>query len=208
GGAFTTVNTIPQNSIAAFSITDGEKMDWNPKIDMIVTHIDPQIEYIVITGFTRLSDQIVAKQIQIEAATGSIISQQESPLDSTAIIVSQKQITPVLSDELMVNEEELGFQIPSLGEILTFAIRGFFVIAGLSALFFLLLGAFAWVTSGGDQDSISAARNKIQAAIVGLLIMVAVLSLVWTLEQIIFNGKICLGLSCPLTIPSLLEPSP
>ncbi|QQS44366.1 hypothetical protein IPM65_02080 [Candidatus Roizmanbacteria bacterium] len=100
---------------------------------------------------------------------------------------------------------ELGFQIPSLGDILTFAIRAFFVIAGLAALFYMLIGAFAWVTSGGDKDAVSAAREKIQAAVIGMILIVAVLAIIWTLEQVIFKRRICLGLSCPLTLPGLVE---
>src|SRR3989344_1267569 len=53
-----------------------------------------------------------------------------------------------------IDTGELGFKIPSLGDLLTFAIRAFFVIAGLAALFYLLLGALAWVTSGGDKDAV------------------------------------------------------
>lgn len=104
-----------------------------------------------------------------------------------------------------IDTGELGFQIPSLGDILTFVIRAFFVIAGLAALFYMLLGAFAWVTSGGDADAVSAAQQKIQAAVVGMLIIVGVLAIIWTLEQVIFNRRICLGLSCPLTLPGLVE---
>ncbi len=104
-----------------------------------------------------------------------------------------------------IDTGELGFQIPSLGDILTFAIRAFFVIAGLAALFYLLLGAMAWVTSGGDKDAITAAREKIQAAVLGMIMIVAVLAVIWTLEQVIFKRRICLGLSCPLTLPGLIE---
>ncbi len=104
-----------------------------------------------------------------------------------------------------VETGKLGFQIPSLGDILTFAIRAFFVIAGLAALFYLLLGAMAWVTSGGDKDAITAAREKIQAAVLGMIMIVAVLAVIWTLEQVIFKRRICLGLSCPLTLPGLIE---
>ncbi len=104
-----------------------------------------------------------------------------------------------------INVDEIGFNIPSLGDILTFVIRAFFVIAGLAALFYMLLGAFAWVTSGGDSDAVSAAQGKIQAAVVGMLIIVGVLAIIWTLEQVIFNRRICLGLSCPLTLPGLIE---
>ena len=104
-----------------------------------------------------------------------------------------------------VDVGSLGFQIPTLGDILTFAIRAFFAIAGLAALFYMLLGAFAWVTSGGDKDAITAAREKIQAAVVGMILLVAVLAVVWTLEQVIFKRRICLGLSCSVTLPGLIE---
>ncbi len=109
-------------------------------------------------------------------------------------------------DDVQVSETALGFQIPTLGELLTFAIRGFFVIAGLAALFYMLLGAFAWVTSGGDKDAVSAAQQKISAAVVGVLVIIAVLAIVWTLEQVIFNKTVCFGLSCPVTLPTLLNP--
>jgi hypothetical protein len=69
----------------------------------------------------------------------------------------------------------------------------------------MLLGAFAWVTSGGDADAVGAAQQKIQAAVLGLIIVVAVLAIVWTLEQVIFARRICLGLSCPVTLPGLIE---
>ena len=106
-----------------------------------------------------------------------------------------------------VDAGSLGFKIPTLGDILTFAIRVLFVVAGLAALFYLLLGAFAWVTSGGDKDAVTAAREKIQAAVIGMILIVGVLAIIWTLEQVIFNRRICLGLSCSLTLPGLIVPS-
>ena len=104
-----------------------------------------------------------------------------------------------------IDTGDLGFKIPSLGDLLTFAIRAFFVIAGLAGLFYLLLGALGWVTSGGDKDAVTAAREKIQAAVLGMILIVAVLAIIWTLEQVIFSRRICLGLSCPLTLPGLIE---
>ena len=99
----------------------------------------------------------------------------------------------------------LGFKIPSLADILGFIIRIFFVVAGLAALIYMLLGAFAWITSGGDKDAIGAAREKIQAALIGMIMIVVVLALIWTLETLVFQRRVCLGLSCPVIIPSLLE---
>ncbi|OGK46773.1 hypothetical protein A3A93_03955 [Candidatus Roizmanbacteria bacterium RIFCSPLOWO2_01_FULL_38_12] len=104
-----------------------------------------------------------------------------------------------------ISTGDLGFQIPSLGDILTFTVRVFFVIAGLAALLYLLLGALAWITSGGDKDAVSAAQQKIQAAVIGMILIVAVLAIIWTLEQVVFKRRICLGLSCPLTLPGLIE---
>ncbi|MFA9289263.1 MAG: hypothetical protein ACEQSA_05295 [Weeksellaceae bacterium] len=104
-----------------------------------------------------------------------------------------------------ISTDDLGFEIPSLGDILTFVIRAFFVLAGLAALFYMLIGAFSWITSGGDKDAVGAARDKIQAAVVGVILIVAVLAVIWTLEQVIFKRRICLGLSCPVTLPGLIE---
>lgn len=101
----------------------------------------------------------------------------------------------------------LGWDIPSIGEILTFVIRFFFVMAGLLALFFLLLGALGWVTSGGSKEGVEKAREKIVAAVVGVVLIVVVLSIIWTLEKVVFHCNICFGIACPLTIPSIIPGS-
>ena len=133
----------------------------------------------------------------VEAAGGNCFE-----ADGTTALVAAD--VPACSE---IDVSKLGFQIPTLGDILTFAVRAFFAIAGLSALFYMLLGAFAWVTSGGDKDAITAAREKIQAAVVGMILIVAVLAVIWTLEQVIFKRRICLGLSCSVTLPGLIETS-
>ncbi len=99
----------------------------------------------------------------------------------------------------------LGFAIPDLSLLLTFLIRVFFAIAGLAALLYLLLGALAWITSGGSKEGVDKARDKIEAAIIGLIVIVAVLSLMWTMEQVVFNKSLCFGISCNLTLPVLLK---
>ncbi|MEO6508730.1 MAG: hypothetical protein ABIO02_02145 [Patescibacteria group bacterium] len=106
------------------------------------------------------------------------------------------------------SDKGLGFAIPTLAEILTFAIRLVFVAGGLAALVMLLLGAFAWITSGGEKEKTKAAQEKIQAAVIGVILIAVVLAVVVTLEQVVFAGNICLGLSCGITIPSLLKPAP
>ena len=99
----------------------------------------------------------------------------------------------------------IGFTPPSLIDVLTFVIRMFFVIAAVMALFYLLMGALSWITSGGDKENVKKAQEKIQAAIIGLIVIVAVLALIVTLEQVVFKKQICVGLSCPISIPSLIK---
>lgn len=91
------------------------------------------------------------------------------------------------------------FKIPSLPDMISFLIKMFFFIAGLAALLYLLMGAFAWVTSSGDKENVKKAQDKIQAAVIGLIIIVFVLAIMVTLEQFVFNRKFCLGISCPVT---------
>lgn len=100
--------------------------------------------------------------------------------------------------------------VPKLGlaTVLTFAIRTFFVIAGLTAFLYLILGAFNWITSGGDKEAIDKARNKIQAAVIGIILIFAVLAIIYTLEQVIWRGTFCLGISCPIKFPALITPTP
>ena len=104
---------------------------------------------------------------------------------------------------------ELTVDVPklTLGGILTFAIRTFFAVAGLVAFFYLILGAFNWITSGGDKEAIEKARNKIQAAVIGIILIFAVLAIVYTLETVVFNRNLCFGISCEITLPTLL-PTP
>lgn len=99
----------------------------------------------------------------------------------------------------------LGFEIPSLSILLTFLIRFFFVLAGLSALLYLLWGSLDWIMSGGEKEKVQKAREKIMNALIGVIVIVATLSLIWTLEQVVFKEAICFGISCDMKLPVLLK---
>ncbi len=96
----------------------------------------------------------------------------------------------------------LGFTIPSFAQVLTFAIRLFFIVAGLVALLYLLLGAFGWITSGGNKEAVDKAREKIQAALVGLILIFVVLAIVTVMENILNIG---LGISREIVFPKLIQ---
>lgn len=125
----------------------------------------------------------------------------------TLFIVLGSEMSDVYAQNtnVQVSVGALGFKIPDFATILTFAIRFFFVIAGIAALIFGLFGAFSWVISGGEQEAIDAARKKIVAALVGVILIVVVLAAIVTFEQFIFQQRVCFGLSCPVVIPGILE---
>jgi Ni/Fe-hydrogenase subunit HybB-like protein len=102
----------------------------------------------------------------------------------------------------------LGFTVPNLANVISFMIRFLFFFAGLAALLYLLLGAMSWVTSSGDKENVKKAQDKIQAAVVGLVILVAVLVIIATMEQLVLKGAFCVGLTdCNVqnSIPKLLN---
>jgi len=102
-------------------------------------------------------------------------------------------------------EVGLGFKIPVFNEVLTFIIRFFFIVAGLVALIYLLLGALSWITSGGNKESVDKAREKIQAALIGLILIFVVLAIVAVIENIFFPGNSGLGITKPIVFPGLIN---
>lgn len=68
------------------------------------------------------------------------------------------------------------FQIPTgfatdVAQLFNAILSLVMVIATLLVFFYLVMGAFEWITSGGDKGKIDQARSKMFAAIVGLLIV-------------------------------------
>lgn len=56
------------------------------------------------------------------------------------------------------------------------------ILAALLVLGFLVMGAIEWITSSGDKGKIESARGKISNAIIGILVLAAVIA-VFTLLQ-------------------------
>ncbi len=59
----------------------------------------------------------------------------------------------------------------SIGSIVSFAVAFVIVVAFLAALLYIVIGAFQWITSGGDKQRVADARNHIIAAIIGLIVI-------------------------------------
>jgi hypothetical protein len=83
---------------------------------------------------------------------------------------------------------------PNLGSLIRNILSLIFFIAGLLAFIYLLIGGIQWITSGGDKAAASAARDRITAALVGLIIIVAAFAITLVLEQV-FGLRILTGVN-------------
>lgn len=90
-----------------------------------------------------------------------------------------------------------GVQYTDIGLLISNIISVAMVLAGLIVFAFLVWGGVQWITSGGDKAGVEAARNRITAALIGLVIVGAAYAIMRILEA--FFGT-CI-ISCPIKIP-------
>ena len=60
-----------------------------------------------------------------------------------------------------------------IGNLISTAIGAVIMIAAVLALIYLIMGAFDWITSGGDKQKLETARGKITNGIIGLVLVAA-----------------------------------
>lgn len=59
----------------------------------------------------------------------------------------------------------------SIGDLIANSLQIVFIAAALAVLIYLVIGAFRWITSGGDKEAIGKARGHIVNALIGLAIL-------------------------------------
>ena len=80
--------------------------------------------------------------------------------------------TPALAQLGTVEIPEKGYAT-SIGSVLTSVLNLIMLIAAILVFLYLILGGIEWITSGGDKTKTEGARNKITAAVIGLIILAA-----------------------------------
>lgn len=79
----------------------------------------------------------------------------------------------------------------NFGSLINSVLTIVMVIALLLVLLYLILGGIEWITSGGDKGKTESARNKITAAVIGIIILAAAYALVTLVAWILgFEGGI------------------
>jgi hypothetical protein len=71
----------------------------------------------------------------------------------------------------------------AFGNFITSVLRGVIAIGLLLVLIFLIMGAFDWISGGGDKGKTESARNKITGAIVGLIVLASTLALFVAIQK-------------------------
>lgn len=62
-------------------------------------------------------------------------------------------------------------KITDVGRLISGLIGIAMLLAALAVFIYLIWGGFEWITSGGDKAGVENARNKITAALIGLVIV-------------------------------------
>ncbi len=83
-----------------------------------------------------------------------------------------------------VNTPEGGYA-SNLGGVINSLLTIVMALAALAVFIYLIWGAFEWITSGGDKGKTESARNKITAAVIGLIVLAASYAILMLLLQIL-----------------------
>jgi len=118
----------------------------------------------------------------------------------TPSVLAQTQgiTNPVIGD-LGTNDSS----VSSGGRFIQYTVylwRASITLGSLAVIAFFLLGAFEWITSGGDKTKVENARNKITSAVIGLVLLVSSFVLLSFLSKLLFAGEFDL---LKLTVPGI-----
>lgn len=108
-------------------------------------------------------------------------------------------INPALSEKLLNILKGPKPGETFLGMFLSNIITLILIIAAIIAFFLLMIGGIQWMLSGGDKAATEAARGRITAALIGLLLVFASWAIILLIEK--FLGITILG--GPIILPTL-----
>jgi len=86
---------------------------------------------------------------------------------------------PVLAQAPTFTFNSTGLPFHNLGDLLRVVLLILFVFAAVLAFVFIIIGGIQWIMAGGDKMAASSARDRITAAVIGLVIVMAAFAIIW-----------------------------
>jgi hypothetical protein len=86
--------------------------------------------------------------------------------------------------------EAPSFFFEDIGILINRALNFVMVLGALLVFLYLIMGGIEWITSGGDKGKTESARNKITAAVIGLVILAASWAILGLVLQFLNAGDI------------------
>lgn len=93
---------------------------------------------------------------------------------------------PVLAQVEKIQIEKPKGAIPEFSPVISGGLRIIMTVAALICLVYIIWGGIEWMTSGGEKASVAAARARLTAAFIGLIIVISAWAIIKLLE-ILFN---------------------
>ncbi len=90
----------------------------------------------------------------------------------SALALSIMTAAPVMAATVTDIQAPTGYA-QDVGVLISSILRVVMLIAALLVFVYLIMGGIEWITSGGEKAKTEAARNKITAAVVGLIVLAA-----------------------------------
>jgi hypothetical protein len=90
----------------------------------------------------------------------------------SAIALTVLTAAPVMAATVTDIQAPTGYA-QDVGVLISSILRVVMLIAALLVFVYLIMGGIEWITSGGEKGKTEAARNKITAAVVGLIVLAA-----------------------------------
>lgn len=106
--------------------------------------------------------------------------------------------SPAFDNLKTVGEGEGGANAPyaaadqyKLAEIIGLVIQAFLGLLGVLFLIYILYAGYNWMTAQGDEEKVSKAKDTIQRAVIGLIVIIAAYAISYfVLQKLVFSGGI------------------
>ena len=98
------------------------------------------------------------------------------PISDTGDVVGKDSMLGKFSQSAGFEADDTGTQ---LGKVVALVIKGFLSLLGIIFIILIILSGFNWMTSEGDEQKITKAKETIRTAIIGLFIIIAAYSITY-----------------------------